>query len=94
MVAIKTHFDGCVFVPDEPVDLPRGQIAVLHALVPGGEPNPGAIVPEAVPPHPLPAGKSVWEWMAENPIDDPSLPADLSENLDHYLYGQPKQDGP
>jgi hypothetical protein len=24
-------------------------------------------------------------------IDDASLPADLAENLDHYLYGSPKR---
>ncbi len=24
-------------------------------------------------------------------IDDPELPTDLAENLDHYLYGTPKR---
>jgi len=30
MVAITGHFDGKVIVPDEPVDLPRGQRLLLH----------------------------------------------------------------
>jgi hypothetical protein len=30
MVAIKGHFDGKVFVPDEPLDLPRNQRVLMR----------------------------------------------------------------
>ena len=30
MVAIKGYFDGKVFVPDEPVDLPANQGVIIH----------------------------------------------------------------
>jgi hypothetical protein len=30
MVAITGHFDGKVIVPDEPIDLPRGQRLLVH----------------------------------------------------------------
>ena len=30
MVAIKSHFDGRAFVPDEPVRLQSGQVVILH----------------------------------------------------------------
>jgi hypothetical protein len=77
MVAIKAHFDGRVIVPDEPVDLPRNQILMLH------------IEPLPTPPA---DGSSALAWLAENAVDDPSLPEDLSINLEHYLYGTPKRD--
>lgn len=30
LITIKAHFDGKVFVPDEPIDLPLGQRVILH----------------------------------------------------------------
>jgi len=30
MLAIRAHFDGSVIIPDEPIDLPRGQELVFH----------------------------------------------------------------
>ena len=42
---------------------------------------------------PDPAGARSWlDWALENPIESDDLPADLSTNLDHYLYGTPKDD--
>jgi hypothetical protein len=32
--------------------------------------------------------------MAENAVQDDSLPTDLSYQLDHYLYGTPKKPEP
>lgn len=41
MVAIRGHFDGKVIVPDEPIDLPRGQALIVHieraTSSPGGD---------------------------------------------------------
>ena len=43
MVAIRGHFDGRVFVPDEAVDLPRNQRVIIHV-----EPTPAH--PSTLPP--------------------------------------------
>ena len=77
MVAFKARFDGKVLIPDEPVDLPRGQ--QLTVRIDASEPT------EEKP------SASALQWLAEHSVDDPSLPNDLSDNLDHYLYGLPKK---
>jgi hypothetical protein len=78
MVAIKGHFDGKAFVPDEPVDLRRGQRVLLHV-------HPA---PEADEPH---TGEHVLDWVVQNLIAKTDLPADGSSEHDHYLYGTPKR---
>lgn len=80
MLTVKAHFDGKVIVPDEPVDLPKGQKLVVWIEV--------AKVPKK------PKKKSVLDWIIENRIEDDSLPTDLSYNLDHYLYGTRKKKPP
>jgi hypothetical protein len=62
MVAIRGHFDGKVFVPDEPVNLPRDQSVVLHV-----EPT----VSEG-------AGSTehFLTWVVENLVEKTDLPAD------------------
>lgn len=83
MMTIKGHFDGKVFVPDEPVNLPPNQRVVFHVEV---------IEPESKQsPDEAPPQKSVFDWIAENVVDDPSLPTDLAHQHDHYLYGTPKK---
>ncbi|MDB5322147.1 MAG: hypothetical protein JWN40_3778 [Phycisphaerales bacterium] len=77
MVALKGHFDGKVIVPDEPLDLPRNQRLLVHI-----EPE----VPVGDPPSP-----SALDRIAEQAVDDPSVPTDLAHQHDHYLYGKPKQ---
>jgi hypothetical protein len=77
-MTIKVHFDGKVFVPDEPLDIPRGTEATV-TVVPAQAP---------VSAHPP---VSVLDWIAENVIDDPSLPSDMSRNHDHYAHGAPKK---
>ena len=81
MVAIKGHFDGKVFVPDEPVDLPRGQTLVWHVEVPA----------EAT------ATKSKGQGLmvALTPyIGSVTMPPDWALEHDHYLYGTPKRNEP
>lgn len=93
MVAIKSHFDGKVFVPDEPVDFPRGRRLILHiesAEAPGTESR--LISPSEVPS--AEGEVDALQWIIEHPLDDPALPKDLSFNLHHYLYGTPKRDVP
>jgi hypothetical protein len=86
MVAIKVRFDGKTFVPERIVaDVPQGAEAVVHY-----EPTT-AVAPPSVPDtEPI----SALEWAANNVIDDANLPADLSYQHDHYLYGTPKKPTP
>lgn len=77
MVAILGHFDGKVFVPDEPVNLPNGQAVIVH--VRGSDDNP------------KPSGPHILEWAAENLVAKTDHPADGAEQHDHYLYGTPKK---
>jgi hypothetical protein len=84
---IKVHFDGQVFVPDEPVDLPKGESAEVTVSVNGAE------VPSPNPPdeeHPL---RSLVEWASALP-PLPDSPGDAAAQHDHYLYGSPKRDNP
>jgi hypothetical protein len=80
MIAVKAHFDGRVIVPDEPVDLPADQPLVVRIELASSGQQPGK--------------KSVLDWIVENRIKDDSLPADLSYQHDHYLYGTPKKKPP
>ena len=82
MTDIKAHYDGKVFVPHEPVELKQGDEVTLRI-------EPRTSTTDA-PDH---AGARSWlDWALENPIESDDLPADLSTNLDHYLYGTPKDD--
>ncbi len=78
MVAIRGHFDGKVFVPDEPVDLPRNQSVVLHV-----EPT-GEIRQQATEP----AGD--FFQVLTSLTGTVEAPADWSAEHDHYLYGTPR----
>jgi len=82
MAAIKAHFDGKVFIPDEPVDLPENCEVTVHAALPDA-------------PIEIPSGMTAldaMDWLAENvAIADDDLPADYAHQHDHYLYGTPKK---
>jgi hypothetical protein len=77
MQTIKLRFDGRVFVPESPVNLPVGYIAEI--------------------PLDLPNESTVQESLAElrkiaqEFPDNPAWPADGAAQVDHYLYGLPKQ---
>jgi hypothetical protein len=81
MIELRGHFDGRVIVPDEPVELPRDRALIVRV-----EP-----VPQSAD-APAPGGSSFLEWSTGRLIDDPTLPADLSDQLDHHLYGTPKRE--
>jgi hypothetical protein len=77
--SLRVRFDGKVLVPQEPVDLPVDkdlEITIDQEVEATAQPHP----------------QSALEWLAQNVMDDPSLPPDLSRNLHHYLYGAPKVD--
>ena len=74
MVSIRAHFDGTVFVPEDPVGLPPN--ASVRLL----------LVSESDDDRPL---LELARVAAQFP-DDPNLPADGAAEHDHYLYGTPK----
>jgi len=75
MASIRAHFDGRVFVPDEPVGLPPNA-PVRLVLVTGSDADRPLL--ELV-------------RAARGFPDDPSWPRDGAAEHDHYLYGTPKQ---
>ena len=81
MVAIKGHFDGKVFVPEEPVDLPRGQAVVMHVV-----PTPAAEQADAA----VNGDGDAWSVL-QKLSGSVEAPADWSAEHDHYLYGTPKK---
>ena len=86
---IKAHFDGKVFVPDQPVDLAAGESAEVTF---SGRGVPADVQPPPVtnPQYPL---RDLVDWVETLPID-PESPGDRAAQHDHYLYGTPKRDNP
>jgi hypothetical protein len=76
---IKAHFDGKVFVPDEPVDVPVGESVTVEVPAPA-EPKRGTLA-------------DIADWVETLPID-PNSPGDAAAQHDHYLYGTPKRENP
>ena len=82
MVAIKSHFDGRAFVPDEPVRLQSGQAVILHVELSPAEERSSD-------------DKSHFlNWVVDNLVEKTDLPPDGSVEHDHYIYGSPKQNPP
>jgi hypothetical protein len=78
MITVKVQFDGRVFVPQTPVDLPVG--TVLEIPIQGAVASPGAD-------RPLIALLEALDRLPQNP----DWPADGAMEHDHYLYGTPKK---
>ena len=73
------HIENGKVVFDAPVTLPEGAKVEVHAL-------PSApSEPQAAQTEPTLAWMLKYAGMAKD------LPADAARNLDHYLYGHPKQ---
>jgi hypothetical protein len=64
MVAVKGHFDGRVFVPDEPINLPQNQRIIMHI-----EPLPEQTFPAGPRPGSA-AGKVRMSDDFDAPLDD------------------------
>ena len=78
MVTFGAHFDGKVIIPDEPLRLPPNQALIVRIEAVGGK---GEAVEE-----------SALTWLAANAVESDTLPADLADQHDHYLYGRPTKD--
>ena len=81
MTTLTARFDGKVLVPDHPVDLPTGVPLRVSVEFPSDTEREKPVWQVA-----LDIGASVraQEWE--------KVPTDLGRNLDHYLYGAPKDD--
>jgi hypothetical protein len=79
MIDFNAHFDGHVIVPEQAVDLPQNRSFTVHV-----EEFGRTVAAVKDPPQ------SALIWLAENAVDD-ELPADLSAQHDHYLYGAPRR---
>jgi len=77
VLTVRARFDGRVFVPEHPVDLPVG-----HVLE----------IPIAEVPAPDESKLPLAELLAllEQLPTNPDWPADGAAQHDHYLYGTPK----
>ena len=80
MTTVNATFDGSVFVPESPVDLPVG--FTLQIPLPST-----ASKPEERSGRPLMDLLKVLESLPENP----DWPPDGAAQIDHYLYGTPKK---
>jgi hypothetical protein len=76
MTTVKVRFDGRVFVPETPVNLPVGTPAEVALQVERSSELP-TLAAEAQIAHQFP--------------DKSALPVDLASQVDHYLYGTPKR---
>lgn len=85
MTAIRAHFDGKVFVPDESVNIPAGTAARV-VVIPIVEPVATEESPSDC--RPLAGLAAILDAMPS----ESSLPPDASINIDHYLYGAPKRE--
>lgn len=92
---VKARYDGRVFIPQGPVDLPVGSEVEIPV-------EPGQPAPAQAPGLPDPAAA---ENASERPLmrlaelvkrfpNDPDWPEDGAIQHDHYLYGTPKRANP
>ena len=77
MITVKARFDGRVFVPEQPVDLPVGQAVEIPIPPPTTTPSP----------QPLADLMKALDHLPENA----DWPADGATQHDHYLYGTPRK---
>ncbi len=82
----RARFDGKVLIPEEPVDLPAGQVVELRFD------TPAPAVSKDSCEHVRPLAQ-LADWIQSGsipPAGEP--PSDLARNYRHYLYGHPKVD--
>jgi len=88
MSTIPAIYEQGVFRPTQPVDLPENCEVVLQVQVSGGQP--------AATSTPDKSAQTIETRLAALAAQVPAeqweqLPPDLGDQLDHYIYGTPKQ---
>lgn len=86
MQSIHATFEAGVFRPLGPVSLPEGCEVELRVIpAPEKQTNGSASIPMSIEDR-------IAQIAAEVPPEAwDSLPADLSDNLDHYIYGTDRE---
>jgi hypothetical protein len=91
MTAIRAIFDGKVFVPEQPVDIPVGTAAdVVVAPKMDRAKTPHETADKSSSPltrKPLAELAAILDALP----NESDLPPDASINIKHYLYGYPKR---
>ncbi len=93
-LSIKARFTDGVLTPLEPIDLEDGAEVTLR-IENGSQDSEVALEPEngqMVAPNTA-SLIQMFEELRGSVSDDgwDNLPTDLSKNIDHYLYGAPKE---
>lgn len=96
MSIVAAIYENGVFRPTECVDLPEHCSVELEVRMWEGERPKGAQPPAEESAEPRRQKLSIEDKIAQIVADVPpevwdNLPDDLSEQLDHYLYGTPKR---
>ncbi len=94
---VKARFSNGALTPLEPLDIEEGAEVTLRIV--GVEPEKPTASERAQPEerepgsgtHPVLAMIDRLREKYPNLADDDNLPTDLSKNIDHYLYGAPKE---
>ncbi len=71
-MTVHAHFDGQVIIPDEPLDLPPNQALIVQI-------EPINQTSETVE-------ESALTWLAAHASQSPTLPTDLADQHDRYLW--------
>jgi hypothetical protein len=92
MITIQAHVDGKVIVPDEPVDVPKGEELVVRVEI-ARRPTKrvGAGKSAGGKGKRRPKRPSIHKWARTHAVADDPLPADLGHQHDHYLFGTPRK---
>jgi hypothetical protein len=85
-LTFRARFDGTVLVPEDPVDLPVGEVRQLEVAEPTAAAS-ASDTSEAPDDRPLLRLLQVLEKLPANL----GAPIDAAANVDHYLYGAAKQ---
>lgn len=72
-----------VIVPEEPIDIENGVSVLFEVMV-----NPSS---DEASLESTANGLTITKLLSRFTGKAQTLPADAAENLDHYLYGQPKK---
>ncbi len=84
-MSVKARFDGSVFVPEGPVDLPVGTLVEMEIPDVPATPEAEAKDPEEI--RPLLGLLEIVDMFPENP----DWPEDGAAQMDHYRFGRPKK---
>ena len=86
MTAIRAIFDGKVFVPQQPLDIPPGTAAsVLLSSAPSN-----AVPKDQISSKPPRKPLAELAKLLDSLPDNSDLPSDFASEIDHYLYGMPR----